>query len=84
MEYGWLAREGWMFDVERNANTFREYAVTRARTYAGAKCDSGDIDACFTHAINEKRILDKDGWPDPNSKSGEDREETRRVTSVAN
>lgn len=83
MEYGWMVREGWMFEVERNANVFREYAVTRTRAYSAAACDSGDQDACFVRAQNEKRILDKDGWPDPLSKEKGAKAEIKRVESIA-
>jgi TPR repeat protein len=81
MEYAWMVRDGWMFEVERDASAFRDYALTKTRVYGEAACDAGNLDACFTLADNEKRIMDRDDWDDPLSIDEGAREEIERVAS---
>ncbi|MBL4635225.1 MAG: hypothetical protein JKY56_15265, partial [Kofleriaceae bacterium] len=65
-EYGWMLREGWMFEVERNSEKFEEYGISRTRQYTAAKCTkskkkkAGDVDACLVRAELEIRLLNRD------------------------
>ncbi len=84
-EYGWMLREGWMFEVERDSEEFEEYGVSLTRIYASATCSkgkkkkSGDVDACLVAAELEIRLLDRDGWPNSKAKDAEGRAEAKRV-----
>lgn len=94
MEYAWLSREGWMFEVARDAEVFQDYTA-RAETYAAEKCPigkkkkTGEMDACLVGAEVSKRLADLEAWPDIKSKEPSVRTEVSRVrrsmkTALAN